>query len=47
MNQHLETDGRDAYLAPAARIILLRLELSVLSDDDNTGGTGYDMPWDD
>jgi len=48
-----ETDRQDnAYIPPTTEVHTIQVEHSLLTisggdDDDNTGGTGHNMPWDD
>ena len=47
-----EVHQQEAYLAPVAEIVIIQHERSILTgsngdDDDDTGGTGHNMPWDD
>lgn len=45
-----ETSRGHYYAPPTATIIIVRSQYSLLTvsgDDDNTGGTGHNMPWDD
>ena len=42
---------RGMYVPPTADIVIILHEHSLLTvsggDDDDTGGTGHNMPWDD
>ena len=46
-----EVHQQEAYSAPVAEIVIIQHEHSLLTgsngDDDDTGGTGHNMPWDD
>ena len=47
-----EVHQQEAYLAPVVESFIIQHEHSILTgsngdDDDNTGGTGHNMPWDD
>lgn len=46
-----ETGVRNTYATPTCELYYFQNEETILAgsgdDDDNTGGTGHNMPWDD
>lgn len=48
---HESTRQDNSYIQPIAEVIVVKYEHSILlasgGDDDDTGGTGHNMPWDD
>ena len=44
-----EADKREAYYPPTSEVVCIQHEHTIMSgdDDDDTGGTGHNMPWDD
>lgn len=49
MFQESNNSNQKVYVSPSCDLITLENTGYILqaSDDDNTGGTGHNMPWDD
>lgn len=45
-----EADKREVYSSPITDVVFVQHEHTIMSggsDDDDTGGTGHNLPWDD